>query len=91
MSRPADSSPPRRGRPPRPPLPTGAKLLLAVLLLVPIVVPLVVPLYARETPELAGIPFFFWFQFALIPVASLLVVAAYLVTTRYENEHRSQR
>jgi len=40
-------------------------VLLAALLAVPVVLGLAVPLYASETPALAGIPFFFWFQFAL--------------------------
>jgi len=71
-------------RPPRPPLPTGIKVLLGVLLGVPIVVPLLVPLYARETPDLGGMPFFFWAQFAMIPLASLMTWAAYVVVTRHE-------
>jgi len=69
----------------RPPIPTGTKLLLAVLLAVPVVVPLWIPLYDRETPELGGIPFFFWFQFALIPVAALLTWSAFMLVVRHEN------
>jgi len=60
-------------------------VLLGLLLGVPMVVPLVVPLYARESPDLGGIPFFFWAQFAMIPIASVLVWAAYVVVTRHEN------
>ncbi|MDQ3450989.1 MAG: DUF3311 domain-containing protein [Actinomycetota bacterium] len=69
----------------RPPIPTGTKLLLAVLLAVPVVLPLWIPLYDRETPELGGIPFFFWFQFALIPVAALLTWTAFVLVVRHEN------
>ena len=65
----------------RPPIPTGTKLLLAV----PVVLPLWIPLYDRETPELGGIPFFFWFQFALIPVAALLTWTAFVLVVRHEN------
>lgn len=85
MSTPKSSRTPGQ-RPSRPPLSTGTKVLLAVLLLVPIVVPLAVPLYARESPELGGVPFFFWFQFALIPLASAFTVAAFLVVSKHEND-----
>ena len=84
MSTPRSSRPPGQ-RPSRPPLSTGTKVLLAVLLLVPIVGPLAVPVYARESPELGGVPFFFWFQFALIPLASAFTVAAFRVVSRHEN------
>ncbi len=84
----AKPAPPPRRRRPRPPLPTTTKILLAALLAVPIVVPLVVPLYDRESPELGGVPFFFWFQFALIPVAAIMTSAAYLVVTRHEKKSR---
>jgi hypothetical protein len=52
-------------------------LLVGLLLLVPIVVPLLVPLYDQRTPTLIGFPFFFWFQFMLIPVASLFTFIAF--------------
>ncbi len=84
MSSPASERQHGRARQ-RPPIPTGTKLLLAVLLAVPVVVPLWIPLYDRETPELAGIPFFFWFQFALIPVAALLTWSAFMLVVRHEN------
>ena len=84
MSSPPSQSQHGRARQ-RPSIPTGTKLLLAVLLLVPIMVPLWIPLYDRETPELGGIPFFFWFQFALIPVAALLTWTAFVLVFRHEN------
>lgn len=59
---------------------------VAVLLAVPIVLPLAVPLYARETPELGGIPFFFWFQFALIPVAAICTTLAYRAVVSVEGD-----
>jgi len=54
------------------------------LLAVPMVVPLLVPIYARETPELGGMPFFFWFQFALIPVAAIFTTLAFRVVVSVE-------
>jgi hypothetical protein len=49
------------------------------LLLSPCVLALATPLYNRFEPQLFGIPFFFWFQLALIPVSALFILAAYLL------------
>ena len=43
-------------------------IAVGVLLAVGIVVPLLVWFYDTETPELGGFPFFYWFQFLLIPI-----------------------
>ena len=37
-------------------------IALALLILIPSFVNLGVPLYNRDLPELAGLPFFYWFQ-----------------------------
>jgi hypothetical protein len=50
-----------------------------LLLLVPLAGLLWVPLYAKLTPELFGFPFFYWYQFAWIPVS---VAITWLVYTR---------
>ena len=52
-------------------------LIVSLLLLVAIVVPLLSPLYDTETPRFLGFPFFFWFQFLLIPIVSLLTYSAF--------------
>ncbi len=46
------------------------------LLLIPIVLPLFTFFYNRETPSVAGFPFFFWFQllFPLLAVAITTLV-----------------
>lgn len=54
-------------------------LLIYLLLLPAVVVPLLVPLYDRADPELFGFPFYFWFQFALIPGAAVLTIAAFVL------------
>jgi hypothetical protein len=60
---------------------SSTRWTIAVVLLAPaIVLPLLVGIYARTDPELWGFPFFFWFQFLLIPVAALLTTCAYLLT-----------
>jgi hypothetical protein len=43
-----------------------------LLLLVPFVGLLWVPLYADQDPELFGFPFFYWYQFAWVPVTALI-------------------
>jgi hypothetical protein len=52
------------------------------LLLVPIVLPLLTFLYNSETPKLFGIPFFYWFQMLLAPLAVLASVSAFYLTRR---------
>jgi hypothetical protein len=48
-----------------------------LLLLVVVGVALWVPLYNRVEPRLAGIPFFYWFQFAWIAVSAACTALAY--------------
>jgi len=55
--------------------------LAGVLLAVAIVVPLLVGVYDREDPTLFGFPFFYWFQFLLIPFASAATYAAFRLVT----------
>jgi membrane protein implicated in regulation of membrane protease activity len=62
--------------------PPAVWAVVAVVLAVPIVVPLLVPIYAKDSPELAGFPFYYWFQFAMIPAASLLTYLAYRLSVR---------
>ena len=52
-------------------------IAVAVLLGIGAVPPLLVMIYDRETPALGGFPFFFWFQFALIPVTAVATYAAF--------------
>jgi hypothetical protein len=56
------------------------------LLLIPIVLPLLTFLYNRETPRLFGIPFFFWFQMLLAPLAVLATVSAFYLARRARRE-----
>jgi Protein of unknown function (DUF3311) len=38
------------------------------------------PLYATEGPELFGFPFFYWYQFAWVPVTAALTYFVYRKT-----------
>jgi CBS domain containing-hemolysin-like protein len=77
---------------PRPPKasrrPTGAWAVIAVLLAIGILLPLLVGLYDSETPTLWGFPFYYWFQFLLIPLVSLLTFLAFRVSLRATREDR---
>ena len=60
---------------------SATKLVVAALLGIAIVLPLLIGIYDREDPALFGFPFFYWFQFALIPVASVCTYIAYRLVT----------
>jgi hypothetical protein len=79
--------------------PTDKRLVAAaaVCLLIPLVALLWVGSYAKETPRLGGVPFFFWYQFAWVFVCSGLTYAAHRLVLaarpgrggrhRYDHEH----
>jgi hypothetical protein len=73
-------STPPSGRPPR--LSTAAGLAVAVLLAVPCLALAAVPLYSRETPKIAGWPFFYWYQVAWVLITPILTYAAYVIIKR---------
>ncbi|MGI5241791.1 DUF3311 domain-containing protein [Dactylosporangium sp. CA-139066] len=58
-------------------------------LALPLVAILCVPLYARTTPRLAGLPFFYWFQFAWIFLSMALMTASYLLLKRADRGVRA--
>jgi hypothetical protein len=62
-----------------------------VLLAVGIVVPILVGTYDSETPELAGFPFYYWFQFLLIPVVSTLTYIAFKLSESATERDRAAR
>jgi CBS domain containing-hemolysin-like protein len=60
------------------------------LLLIPIVLPLLTFLYNSETPRLFGIPFFYWFQMLLAPLAVLASVSAFYLARRSARSARRE-
>ena len=50
------------------------------LLVLPFVGLLWVPLYNRRDPELAGFPYFYWYQFAWIGISAALTALVYFAT-----------
>jgi ABC-type transport system involved in cytochrome c biogenesis permease component len=70
--------------------PTGVWIAIGVLLLIPVVLPLLVGTYAKETPTFAGVPFYFWWQFALILVSAVCTLIAYVVVIRLERQRHER-
>ena len=60
------------------------------LLLIPIILPLLTFLYNSETPRLFGIPFFYWFQMLLAPLAVLASVSAFYLARRAQRAQRPE-
>ena len=57
-----------------------------ILLSIPYVAMLWVPSYNRATPELAGVPFFYWYQLAWILLGALLLFVAWRAERRREKD-----
>src|SRR5680860_184735 len=66
-------------------------IIVSVLLAIPIVVPLLVNTYAQEGPELFGFPFFYWYQFFMIVVASTLTFTAFVLSQKATAKDRKHR
>ncbi|MDT4916383.1 MAG: hypothetical protein QOI15_2856 [Pseudonocardiales bacterium] len=64
------------------PLPLATKIAVAVLLVIPCAALAAVPLYSRETPELWGWPFFYWFQLSWVLITPVLTYLAYVLLER---------
>ncbi len=56
-----------------------------LLLLVPLIA-ILPPLFNSETPALGGLPFFYWFQIAIIPLGVACTVAVHLMTRSPDEE-----
>ena len=87
----------RSPHPPRPqpmpqPLPAGTAILAGLLLAIPVLALLIVGLYASEDPHLWGFPFFYWYQFAWVFVASALTYASHaLIQHARRGDRRGDR
>ena len=51
-----------------------------LLLALPFLGLLYPPLYSSRDPELFGFPFFYWYQFAWVPLASAITILVYVRT-----------
>ena len=66
------------------PVVTPARLIAAVCVIVPFVAVLWVPIFDKDKPEVAGFPFFFWWQLLWVAVTAALMGLAYFVVRREE-------
>jgi hypothetical protein len=55
------------------------------LLIIPYIGTLWVSSYASITPELWGIPFFYWYQFLWIGISAAITIVVYVVEDRAED------
>jgi hypothetical protein len=65
---------------------SGRFVILALLILIPAVINLSTPLYNRKSPELFGMPFFYWFQTVWLALCS----GFYLVFARLMNGEKEK-
>jgi hypothetical protein len=57
---------------------------LRLLCVVPYLALIWVPFYDRALPDLAGIPFFYWYQLVWIPLGAVLLLPIYMAERRAE-------
>lgn len=75
----------------RGPVVTPARLIAAVCVIVPFVAVLWVPIFDKDKPEVAGFPFFFWWQLLWVAVTAVLMGLAYFVVRREELARKPAR
>lgn len=69
---------------PKLPLVTPARVIAAFCVVVPFIAVLTVPIYDKAAPDLAGFPFFFWWQLAWVVATAALMGLAYYVIRKEE-------
>ncbi|WP_254785520.1 DUF3311 domain-containing protein [Arthrobacter sp. ok362] len=74
--------------PTRAPARPGPYIVTGILLTIAIVVPLFVPAYSVAEPSLAGMPFFYWYQMAWIPITSALIGISYWLVSKEDRRRR---
>ncbi len=51
-----------------------------VLLIIPFIALLFVPFYASGEPQIAGVPYFYWYQFLWVILGAALTAIVYFAT-----------
>jgi hypothetical protein len=67
---------------------TPMRVVIALCLVAPFVAMLWVGSYAKTDPELAGIPFFYWYQMLWVVIATALTMIAYKLWQRDQRARR---
>jgi hypothetical protein len=68
----------------RGPVVTPARIIAAICVIVPFAAVLWVPAFDKDKPEVAGFPFFFWWQLLWVAITAGLMGLAYYVVRREE-------
>ncbi|CAL9588772.1 DUF3311 domain-containing protein [Streptomyces sp. enrichment culture] len=66
----------------RGPVVTPVRVVIGICLVAPFVAMLWVGSFSRIDPTFIGIPFFYWYQMAWVPISSALTVTAYKLWQR---------
>ena len=61
----------------------------SAVIAIAVVVPLLVWTYARTSPEIAGVPFFFWYQFLLVILSVGMTAIAYKLVVSHDHDRRA--
>lgn len=73
------------------PVVTPERVLAGLSLAVPVVALLWVSSYTKLTPELGGVPFFYWYQILWIPASAVFTSAAYFLLNRDAKQRKAAR
>lgn len=57
-----------------------------LLLIVPAAIVMATPLYARESPRIIGIPFFVWFQFAMVLIGMAITLLVFVLDKQINSQ-----
>lgn len=66
-------------------------LLVGLLIAVGVIVPLLIPIYDQAEPTLFGFPFYYWFQFLLVPIVAGLTYLAFRLSQSATDRDRAER
>jgi F0F1-type ATP synthase assembly protein I len=69
------------------PVVTPARVGAAVCVIAPFVATLWVSSYNKKSPELGGMPFFYWYQLLWVVITAVLMAVAYFLI-KYDREQR---
>ncbi|MGZ4134188.1 MAG: DUF3311 domain-containing protein [Tumebacillaceae bacterium] len=62
------------------------KIIKYFFLIVPFIAMLWVSSYSTDTPEVWGIPFFYWYQFLWVVISALLTAIVYFMDSKKERD-----
>ncbi len=70
------------------PVVTPARVAAAVCVIAPFVATLWVGSYNRKSPDIGGMPFFYWYQLLWVIITAVLMAAAYFLIKYDQGQRR---